>query len=302
MKVSCLFLRPSVTFTSYFLLLLFLFLRCRHVSSFTSTSSTSCRRRRIGIRSASGTCRPFIVNNINNKFQKQKQQQIRSFYYRRHGFINTNENFFCFSLFGKAIPVEQVDLVTGEVVNTFSSATEASKSLGTDLSGICHALAGRRNSCKGYFWRRVGEDDDDNGNTELPKKWRTSARIPVEQVDIGTGTIINTFPTMAEAARSVNGSIDCISNVVHGVQLKNSYRGYFWRRVGDTTPPKKSWKGPRPVQQICLESGNVLATYPSLAAAAKAVGVIPSSIARAANGRDSYSFTGYAWRLVEDET
>jgi hypothetical protein len=53
--------------------------------------------------------------------------------------------------------VLQLDL-SGNVIKSFSSCTEAARSVGSTTGAICHACSGRAKSCKGYRWKYSEED------------------------------------------------------------------------------------------------------------------------------------------------
>ena len=147
-------------------------------------------------------------------------------------------------LFGLPVPVEQVDLQTGEVINTFQSQTKAARTLGIKQSRIAEVLGGKIYSCGGYFWRRAGD------------KAMPSQHKMVEQVDRRTGEVINTFLSASEAVRTLNTTAinsSGISCVIHG-QTK-SCGGYFWRRPGDKTMPPQHKTAPTPVEQVDCHSG-----------------------------------------------
>jgi len=82
---------------------------------------------------------------------------------------------------------------------------------------------------------------------------------------------------------------------------RKSAGGFFWRFVGSDVQPRARTKSTkrRPVQQIRLETGNVLATYRSMGAAGDAVGVDRASIRDAATGISSKTSAGYGWKFVE---
>ena len=262
-------------------------------------------------------------------------------------------------------PVEQLDFETGEAINSFPSVKEAARALGIPQKGVSAVLNGRSKSSGGFFWRRSGDD-------AMPPA-RTYGRIPIEQVDMETGKVMNVFSSTAEAARSLGIFDGSINRIVNGGIDRISYKGYLWRKVGDKkVVPRKERRPPfpqgkqkveqidyetgtvlavfdsiseaaaslnipsrrirdtitgrqestkgftfrkigkavphkrsnkrRPVEQLCLETGKVLATYRSQKAAGEAVGVAGACIHSAATGIDSKSSAGYAWRYVESET
>lgn len=54
--------------------------------------------------------------------------------------------------------ISKVDAITGEVLNTYNSITDASESVGVNKTAISHVINGRSKTCKGYNWVVVEED------------------------------------------------------------------------------------------------------------------------------------------------
>ena len=121
----------------------------------------------------------------------------------------------------------------------------------------------------------------------------------VEQIDYETGTVLAVFDSISEAAALLNIPSRRIRDTIIGRQ--KSTGGFTFRKIGKAVPHKRSNER-RPVEQLCLETGKVLATYRSQKAAGEAVGVSGASIHNAATGINSKSSAGYAWRFVEPET
>ena len=195
----------------------------------------------------------------------------------------------------RGIPIEQVDMETGKVINVFPSAGEAARSLGIRRNAIARIVNGGidRISYKGYLWREVGDKKTVPRKQKLPPVPRGKQKV--EQIDYGTGAVLAVFDSINEAAVSLNIPSQKIRATITGLQ--KSTRGFTFRKIGKPIPYKKSLKR-RPVEQLCLETGNVLATYHSLKAAGNAVGVSAAAISSAATGIDSKSSAGYAWRFV----
>ena len=196
------------------------------------------------------------------------------------------------------IPVEQVDLVTGEVIGVFPSIQEAVKAVnGSTTAVISGILRGRKDlaSYKGFFWRRVGDLTTPRNRTQPPIP---QGRQKIEQICHETGKVLNTFDSLTEASISLRIHRSHIRRVLLGLQKQT--RGFSFRKVGDLVPYKKSTKR-RPVRQICLDTGNVIATFPSLTSAGRAVNRTAQVIGSAATGITSKSSGGYGWKLVEEE-
>ena len=186
---------------------------------------------------------------------------------------------------------------TGEVLNVYPSAEEAGRSLGISRQGISRVANGTRDriTYQGYIWRFAGD------KTIAPRQ-QNKPPIPqgkqrVEQIDYETGTVLAVFDSINEAATSLNITNRRIRSVLTGLQ--KSTGGFTFRKVGKPVPFLERNKKRRPVEQICLETGKVLATYRSMKAAGDAVGVTGASIHSAATGHNSKTSAGYGWRFVE---
>jgi len=215
--------------------------------------------------------------------------------YKSHGnFIWRRPNGFRPDGFSRSI--EQVDIETGEVLHVYPSIADAARTTGYTKQSIQRIVAGKadRVSYKGFYWRRVG--DKSSPKQPKPKAPIKQGRQPVEQICAQTGKVLATFDSIAEAAESLKISTRLIRMVLKGIQ--KSTRGYTFRKVGEPVPLKRNYSA-RPVHQICLATGDILATHPSQAAAGRAVNVSIASIHAVATGNNAKSSAGYAWRFVQ---
>lgn len=120
----------------------------------------------------------------------------------------------------------------GRLLNTYPSLIEASKSTGLSYKAMSQCASHKSHSCGGFVWRYT----DDPIQFEKPKScaetrkerkaYRTKA---VDQIDLKTGKIIQTFDSMAEAARNVNTDRENIFAVVHHKGGCVSAVGYGWK-------------------------------------------------------------------------
>ena len=200
-------------------------------------------------------------------------------------------------------PVEQVDFETGEVINVFDSQTEAARSVeGVENSeNISAVINGKSKSAGGFFWRRKGEK-----KLPTPRLLNPNS-IPVEQIDMETGKVINVYRSAGHAARAVGGRSGSILRSLGGVEDRVSYKGYNWRKVGDVTPPRVAKSGRvchlrQPLQQICPDTGEVIATFNSAAEAGFALGIKAHTISKVLRGL-YHTTGGYHFKKVgEPET
>ena len=186
----------------------------------------------------------------------------------------------------RATPVEQVDFETGEVINVFESQTEAAKAVeGVSSRGISCVINGHLKSAGGFFWRRKGDKTLPTPKLKHPK--------PVEQIDMETGKVINVYPSATHAARAVGGQHSAsILRTLGGVEEKGrvSYKGYYWRKVGDVAPPRAAAKDKKisrlrqKVQQICPDTGEVIATFDSITEAGFALDIKDYTISKVLRG------------------
>lgn len=112
--------------------------------------------------------------------------------------------------------VNQIDISSNEVINTYESVSEAARKIGADnstMSKICAKSA----TFKGYKWEYTGN--------EYTKKDFSSRRVC--QIDLKTNKVINIFPSISEAARSVSGDSSYLSKVCRGIY--KSSKGYGWK-------------------------------------------------------------------------
>ncbi|CAJ1960340.1 unnamed protein product [Cylindrotheca closterium] len=152
------------------------------------------------------------------------------------------------------------------------------------------------------------EIEFDSGKTErhrlehLEYEWKNDqGQKPIEQLDLQTGQILNTFDSISDASRGIeDASASRITAVCKG--RYNSAHGYFWRYKGSTALPRKN-KGRRKIDQLCLKTGRVIATFDTITDAGKAVGITTPGISYCCNGRNgSKSAGGFGWKFsTEDE-
>jgi hypothetical protein len=195
--------------------------------------------------------------------------------------------------------VERIDMTSGEVHKIYPSASAASRevpgaSIAAKIVDACETKRKDGREYAGFFWRFFG----------------TKARIlrvdesakdgtPVEQVNVETNEVLGTFPSSRQASEKTGVSRNSIRRVLDR-RGKAKAGGFFWRFEGETNTP---WQDPEPrcssaVEKLCLESGDVLDTFDSLADAKRAMGMKPnnSSLSETCEGKWQNSALGFFWR------
>ena len=116
----------------------------------------------------------------------------------------------------------------GKFIRTFRSVSQAAEAVGIDsscISGILHADPNGnlgRKSAGGFMWKRYNGDTSD-----IPQINRLT--IKVRQIDINTHETINTFDSIADAARANGIKFGVVRNAVRS---KSHYgKGYLWEMV-----------------------------------------------------------------------
>lgn len=133
---------------------------------------------------------------------------------------------------------------------------------------------------------------------DLDYEWKNDqGQKAIEKLDLETGEVLESFNSISDAAASIPGaSTTRLTAVCKGRYQSSS--GFFWRYKGSQNFPTKS-KPKKRVEQLCLQTGNVLATFDSIVAAGKAVGITTPGISYCCNGRNnSKSAGGFGWRFT----
>lgn len=116
--------------------------------------------------------------------------------------------------------VNKIDITTGAIIKTYSSVSEAAKTVGCDSSYLCKVCK-RSGVTQGYKWEYVDQ--------EYVKKDFTSQQVC--QIDLKTNEVIQIFPSISSAAKYVNGDSSYISKVCRGIQ--KSSKGFGWRYLNE---------------------------------------------------------------------
>ena len=256
------------------------------IQSFDSTSEAS---RETGIR------RTTIGQAINGKLR-----HAGSYLWRRKGDKAIPE------LFENSLPpgkvaIEQLNPVTGEVIQSFKSIGEASRQTGISSGNIHNAMNGNYRHAGKFLWRRKGDKAIPNLFEGAPNTYSTK-QVPVEQLDPVTGENINAFESLAEASRQTGIASYNIRQVMKG---KARHAGSFlWRRQGDQSAADLFEKPPPPkIKAIPVDpvTGEVIQSFKSILEASRQTGIAAGSIGHAIKGKYRHAGT-YLWRRQGDPT
>lgn len=189
--------------------------------------------------------------------------------------------------------VEQLCPTSGQVEKTFKSVVKAAEKTGIPAKKILGVLRGDCQTAGGPCWRY-------RGTAAMPAGAKSNGEIEVEKMCPDTCAVLGACPSLSEAARANNLTPSIVCSVINGRAPRGG--GYFWRYRGSEAQPRKL-KHTKTVQQLCLETGQVLATFPSLAAAANAVGISHPSISNICNAWAGHaSAGGFGWRFAVAES
>ena len=120
-------------------------------------------------------------------------------------------------------PVKMIDPISKICLRTFSSTREASRATNIHRENISVCCNNKSRLAGGYLW----QFEDEIGIRELRPK--ITRACPVEQLDLNTRTVVTRYPSMKEAAQSIEGITKGISDVCRG--KRSEYKGWFWRTV-----------------------------------------------------------------------
>lgn len=125
---------------------------------------------------------------------------------------------------------------------------------------------------------------------------------PVEKIDPITLNIIQEYYSISEAALDMNVTHSAIKRAVEG--QNQSCQGYFWRYKGDIDKKfsikEEVKKAKTKINQIDLETGQIIATYDSQADALRALNKNPKSggISSVCRGNKKSAY-GYFWQYAD---
>ena len=189
--------------------------------------------------------------------------------------------------------IMQINPHTYELIAEYVSMAEAERKTGIKRNQINKTCKRLHRTAGGYVWRY--KDDPDAFVPEQPKKpvYHTN---PICKYSLD-GKFLKKYESIAEAERD-NPNIVGIGPAVNDKCINKSAGGYMWVKdtgyYGDIKPYHANG---RCIEQLKLEDGSVINTYPSIAAAKRQTGI--ENIHSVCNGKRSKA-GGFAWRYVDD--
>lgn len=156
-------------------------------------------------------CNDFVVRTVLDLYKVPTEKRTQRSYEDQ---VASHSSF--------QIPVEQIDIETGIVLHLYPSLSKAAKAVKGDSSNISKTCKGKIKTYQGYKWQYKKD-------TQHVKKDFSSR--PVCKLDLKTRKILEIYPSISQAARSVNGDSSYISKVCKGKQ--HSSKGFGWCYLED---------------------------------------------------------------------
>ncbi len=220
-------------------------------------------------------------------------------------------------------PIYQCDL-QWYIIKRFESAKEAAEEVGALTSNITNACKGRLQTCKGYKWEYVIEDEI----VDETKDWITLDDYPLYKIspdgrifstwtkkmklnlDRGGYKIVSiTDPRGKErkifvhrlVARAYipNPNLYPIINHKDGNPSNNAVENLEWCTYAQNSQHAHD-TGLNTTRKAVLKldsDGNVLARYESVRSAAKSIGLTPEAVSHVCRGKNKTA-GGYYWKLA----
>lgn len=195
--------------------------------------------------------------------------------------------------------LNKLDLKTGKIIKEYSSCSEAECDTGIlHIDAVCR---GDRNSAGGFGWEYQNQEKviREGKLDSTPKK--------VNQIDITTGKIINTYASINNAQKTtgchhLEKACDASSQ-----GIKKFTGGFKWEYASDNdiislniiiTEKKLDYKKTK-IIQLDLEN-NYIKTFESIRDAAKSTNVKAPNISMCLNNKRNSS-GGFKWKYFDNE-
>lgn len=122
---------------------------------------------------------------------------------------------------------------SGNIIARYPSAREAGRVTGIKYSAISACVTHNSHSCGGFVWRLATDTspfERPMTATEARVLNGTGRQFAVDQIDLKTGKVVNTFQSMTAAARAVGVDKSNISFVAKHPLGQYTAAGYGWRK------------------------------------------------------------------------
>lgn len=218
-----------------------------------------------------------------------------------YGFYWSSTGKFDFDInsYRNRMPIDKYDL-KGNKIDTYISASEACKSINKSVkyvSQIINVCRGKSKHSHGYIWRFKDDPFDLYDTSVKPTK------IKVDRYNIN-GEFIATYDSYQNALRAIGKDIDQGCNIRKGcLGISSIVFGNVWRFHGESFSKYPVYKNrggsDKPVDQYDI-NGIYLSTYPSSAAAGRAIGLSSGcQIANVCKGKAHFA-GGYLWKYHKE--
>lgn len=180
--------------------------------------------------------------------------------------------------------------LTGALIQTYRTLTEAAFNLNINKSTICAALNGRTLLAAGFRWSYLGD---------ILSPYDPQIQVPVDQFDLN-GIFLKSYGSIKQAAKDNGikyGSM--ISNYLTQPKMQTA-GGYRWAYKGEQPKPfnKESHVPPRcKVYQCFTKDGESVGEYETIKEAVAATPANPTGIVDCCAGRKKSS-GGLVWKVI----
>ena len=199
---------------------------------------------------------------------------------------------------GFSIPVVQLSADGKHFIKEYQSVTHAAKFLNKNTGHISSACKRKRETAYGYIWRYFSDYSNDLPTISIDEAKVKLYSKPIAQFDLN-GKYLRTFKSASQAARSANDAQGNVSAVANGKRKYSGKYQYAYIENGKI-PSKNSVTAADNVSKRILQldkiSGQVLAEYESVGAAAIAISGSQPNISACINGRKKTAY-GYKWKF-----